>query len=182
MAHSDFFYLLVEYLQKQFKYLKDNLKKCLHRRANMNKSRAAATSLPTCNYFNQMLHLVEGAGNQPTESNLENTVRESQAPPSAEYKDADETSLLEPLCQAPVTKMPRLSTSKKLTEPSLESELGQEIASVNKCLKKTPQKKSEAALFCNSLIPQLESLPEKEFRRTRIKIEPLILEVMYGGN
>ena len=63
MADSDFFYILVEYLQRQFKYLKDNLKKCLDRRANiMTKSGAAATSLPTCNYFNQMLYLVEGVG------------------------------------------------------------------------------------------------------------------------
>ena len=114
MAHSDFFYLLVEYLQRQFKYLKDNLKKGLDRQANMTKSGAAATSLAICNYYlNQMLHLVEEVGNQPTESNLENTVRESQAAPSAEYKDADETSLLESLCQAPVTKKPRLSTLKK---------------------------------------------------------------------
>ena len=68
MADSDFFYLLVEYLQSQFKYLKDNLKKCLDRRANMTKSGAAAISLPTCNYFNQMLYVVEGVGNQPTKS------------------------------------------------------------------------------------------------------------------
>ena len=160
MADSDFFYLLAEYLQSQFKYLKGNLKKCLDRRENMTKSGVAATSLPTCNYFNQMLYLIKGVGNQPTESNLENTVRESQASPPAENKDADETSLPERLCQAPVTKKPRSSTSKKLTKPSLESE----------CLKQTPQKKSEAALFCDSLIPQLESLPEKEFPRTRIKI------------
>ena len=148
----------------------------------MTKSGAAGTSLPTCNYFNQMLYLVEGVGNQPTERNLENKVKESQAPPSAEYKDTDEKSLLKPLCQAPVTKRPRLSSSKKLTEPSLESELRQQIASVNKCLKDTPQKKSEAALFCDSLISQLESLAEKEFRGTRIKIEQLIFEVMYGDD
>ena len=104
----------------------------------MTKSGAAATSLPTCNYFNPMLYLVEGAGNQPTESNLENTVREFQAPPSAEYKDADETSLLEPLCQARLTKKPRLSTLKKLTGPSLESELRQQKGSVNDCLKEIP--------------------------------------------
>ena len=72
----------------------------------MTKSGAAATSLPTCNYFNQMVYLVEGVGNQPTESNLKNTVRECQAPPSPEYKDVEETSFLEPLCQAPVTKKP----------------------------------------------------------------------------
>ena len=72
--------------------------------------------------------------------------------------------MLEPLCQAPLTKKPRLSTSKKLTEASLESELRQQISSVNECLKETPQKKSEVALLCDSVIPQLESLPEKEFR------------------
>ena len=87
------------------------------------------------------------------------------------YKDVDETSFPEPLCQTPVTKNPRFSSSEKLSETSLERELRQQIASVNECLKETPQKKSEAALFCDSLVPQLESLPEKEFRRTRIKIE-----------
>ena len=46
----------------------------------------------------------------------------------------------------------------------------------------TSQKKSEAASFCNSLIPQLESLPQKEFRQMRIKIEQLIFEVMYGDD
>ena len=44
-----------------------------------------------------MLCLVEGVGNQPTESNIENMVRECKAPPSVEYKDVDETSFLEPL-------------------------------------------------------------------------------------
>ena len=107
--------------------------------------------------------VVERVSNQPTESNLENTVRECQAPPSAEYKDIDETRFLEPLCQAPVTKKPRISTSKKLSEPSFGSELRQQIASVSECLKETPQKKNEAALSCDSLISQLESLPEKEF-------------------
>ena len=166
MADSNFFYLLVEYLQRQFKYLKDNLKKCPDRRANMTNLGAAATSLPRYNYFSQMLYLVEGVGNQPTESNLENSVREFQAPPSAEYKDADEMSLLEPLCQAPATKNPRLSTSKKLTESTLESELRQQIGSVHECLNETPQKKSEAALFWDSVIPQLQFLPEKEFQQT----------------
>ena len=120
----------------------------------MTRAGAAATSLPTCNYCNQILHLVEGVSNQPTESNLENMVRECQGPPSAEYKDVDKTSFLEPFCQTPVTKKPRLSSSKKLREPSLVSELRQQIASVNECLKETPQKKvkqlySAISLFHN---------------------------------
>ena len=129
----------------------------------MTKSGAAATTLPACNYFNQMLCLIERVVNQPSESNQENMVSECQAPPSIEYKDVNETSFLEPLCQPSVTKKPRLSTSNKLNEPNLESELRQQLASANECLKETPPKKSEAALFCNSLIHQLESLPEKQF-------------------
>ena len=82
MDDSDFFYNLVEYLQRQFKYLKDNLNKRLDSRENMTNSGAAATSLPTYNYFNQMLYLVEGVSSQPTETNLENMVKECQAPPS----------------------------------------------------------------------------------------------------
>ena len=45
---------------------------------------------------------------------------------------------------------------KKLTELGLESELSKQIASVNEYLKETSQKRSEAALFCDSLIPQLD--------------------------
>ena len=58
-------------------------------------------------YFNQMLHLVAGVGNQLTESNLKNMVRECHAPLSVEYKDVDETSFLELLCQTPVLQGPR---------------------------------------------------------------------------
>ena len=88
MAESDFFYLLVEYSQRL---------KCLDRRSNMTKSGAAATTLSTCNYFNQMLYLIERVVNQPTESNQEYMVSECQVSPSIEYKDVNETSFLEPL-------------------------------------------------------------------------------------
>ena len=45
---------------------------------------------------------------------------------------------------------------KKLTELSFESELRKQIVSFNEYLKETPQKRSDAALFCDSLIPQLD--------------------------
>ena len=54
-----------------------------------------------------MLPLAAGVGNQLTESNLKNVVRECHAPLSVEYKDVDETSFLEPLCQTPVLQSPR---------------------------------------------------------------------------
>ena len=63
----------------------------------MTKSGAAATTLSTCNYFNQMLYLIERVVNQPTENNQEYMVSECQVSPSIEYKDVNETSFLEPL-------------------------------------------------------------------------------------
>ena len=52
----------------------------------------------------------------------------------------------------------------------------QQIASVNECLKETPQKKSEAALFCDSLIPRLESFLEKNFDERELKLSNLFLK------
>ena len=62
--------ILVEFLQKQLKYLKDNLKKCLDRRSKLAKSGAPASSLPKCNYFEVMRFLHGKTANKPAESNL----------------------------------------------------------------------------------------------------------------
>ena len=62
--------ILVEFLQKQSKYLKDNLKKCLDTRSKLTKSGAPASSLPKCNYFEVMRFLHDKTANKPTESNL----------------------------------------------------------------------------------------------------------------
>ena len=63
-------YILVEFLQKQLKHLKDNLKKCLDRRSKLTKSGAPASSLLKCNYFEVMRFLHDRTANKPTESNL----------------------------------------------------------------------------------------------------------------
>ena len=62
--------ILLEFLQKQFKYLNDSLKKCLDRRSKLTKSVAPASSLPKCNYFEVIQSLHDKAANKPTESNL----------------------------------------------------------------------------------------------------------------
>ena len=63
-------YFLVEFLQRQLKNLKDNLKKCLDKRTKMTRSAEAASSLARCKYFAQMSFLYGSVGNRPTESNL----------------------------------------------------------------------------------------------------------------
>ncbi len=65
-----FLIILVDFLQKQLKYLKDNLKKCLDKMSEMQKSGAQASSLPKCNYFDQMSFLHDKTMNRPSESNV----------------------------------------------------------------------------------------------------------------
>eukprot|EP00795_Rhopilema_esculentum_P009904 gene9904-18502_t len=68
----------IEFLRKSLKYLRDKLKKCMDRRSKLTKSGAAASSLPTCNYYEQILFLVEGVSNYTTESKVESLVEEHQ--------------------------------------------------------------------------------------------------------
>ena len=75
---------LVEYLQRQLKNLKDNLKKCLDKRQRMTRSGAAASSLPQCKYFHQMKFLHEKTANQPTESNISHQAQQVTVPPPAD--------------------------------------------------------------------------------------------------
>ena len=60
----------MEFLQKQLKYLKDDLKKCLDRRLKLTKSGAPASSLPKCSYFEVIRFLHDKTANKPTENNL----------------------------------------------------------------------------------------------------------------
>ena len=62
--------ILVEFLQRQLKYLKDNLKKCLDSRSKLTESDAPASSLPICNYFEVMRFFHDKTANKPTERNL----------------------------------------------------------------------------------------------------------------
>ena len=63
-------FILVEFLQRNLKNLKDNLKKCLDKRQQMTKSGAPASSLPQCKYFEQMRFLHEKTANKPTDTNI----------------------------------------------------------------------------------------------------------------
>ena len=88
---------LVDFLQKQFKYLKDNLKKCLDKRSKMTKSGAAASTLPKCNYFDQMSFLCDKTVNRASDSNIILINNQNlQSPPQANrysFTDSNTQSL-----------------------------------------------------------------------------------------
>ena len=176
----------------------------MDRRAKLTKSGAAASSLPTCNYYEQMLFLVEGGvGNAQTESNIENLVTENQ--------NISENGIEEPMrpndnaevfIGTPTTKKQKLSnerignekeafsttpttkkqkTSNQKIGNDVETEILKHIESVNDALKETPSEKDrdEVVLFCEGLVPQLRSLPIKKFRRLKIDIERLVFDTIY---
>ena len=62
--------ILLEFLKKQLKYLKENLKKFLDRRSRLTKSGAPTSWWLKCNYFEVMRFLHDKTANKPTESNL----------------------------------------------------------------------------------------------------------------
>lgn len=69
-----FCFISVAFLQKTFKNLKDNLKRCIDKRRNMTRSGAAASALPKCKFFDVMMFLHDRVSNKPSESNLPETV------------------------------------------------------------------------------------------------------------
>ena len=69
---SIFIFFPVNYLKPQWKNLKDNLRRCMIKRAQMSKSGAAAHTLPKCKYFSQLQFLHKKVINKETESNVRN--------------------------------------------------------------------------------------------------------------
>ena len=69
-----FLFIAVTFLQKTFKNLKDNLKRCIGKRRKLTRSGAAVSSLPKCKYFDVMRFLYDRVSNKPSESNLPQTV------------------------------------------------------------------------------------------------------------
>ena len=176
----------------------------MDRRAKLTKSGAAASSLPTCNYYEQMLFLVEGGvGNAQTESNIEYLVTET--------RNVSENGIEEPMTPndnaevviaTPATKKQKISNeriasekeafsstpkAKKQKMPNqkigndVETEILKHIESVNDALKENPSEKDrdEVVLFCDGLVPQLRSLPTRKFRRLKLDIERLVFDTIY---
>ena len=69
-----FFYLFViftvDFLKKEWKNMRENMKRCIVRRAEMTRSGAPSSSLPKCKYFSQLQFIRDKIMNKETDSNL----------------------------------------------------------------------------------------------------------------
>ena len=170
----------------------------MDRRAKLTKSGAAAVTLPTCNYYEQMLFLVEGGvSNSKTESNVECLVEEHHNAVEEPLSPSESFVLIEPTAkkqklsspnsdghketfkEAPANRMPKIEDEKP--RKGVENEILKHIKDVNDALnEKTSEKDTdEVALYCNSIVPQLRSLPIKKFRKLKMEIDQLIFQSIY---
>ena len=77
-----FVFVLVSFLKAQWKYMRDNQKRCLVKRNAMTKSGVAAHTLPKCKFFNQLQFLQEKVSNKESHSNFNNDMCVISNPPS----------------------------------------------------------------------------------------------------
>ena len=163
--------------------MKDNLKKCLDRRARMLKSGAAATSLPKCNYFEQMAFLHEKTVNRPTESNLcspspgEQFMENMYMGNVLSSPSSDVFS--PPPSPVPITKKAEKRKRGKSEEDDSISRIEKTIDNIDVELKKTDQEEDEDTLFCKSLISTFRKLPPRKNKLARIKISQFLFEIEF---
>ena len=187
----------VDFLQKQLKYLKDNLKKCLDRRSKMQKSGAPASSLPKCNYFHQMSFLHDKTRNRPSESNMSITLNDmvpvNETAPT-QLRDEILTQSLTPVASpatplstsfsstnfdVPSTKNPREKRKRSDDTARQRSKILEQIGSIETELKRNQEDDREDSLYCRSLIPTLQKLPPRKNKLAKIKISQLLFEMEF---
>ena len=167
--------ILLEFLQKQLKYLKDNLKKCLDRRSKLMKSGAPASSLPKCNYFEVVRFLHDKTANKPTESNL--CLPNDTSHISEKQNNAITITELSAENRSGKRKNRNPETTQKVTD----AELLYQLKKVNAQLEEGQRESEdcEDALHCKSLVPIMKALPLKKKRLAKIKISQLLFDLEF---
>lgn len=182
------FFLIVPYLQKVFKNLKDSLKKCLDKRRALSKSGAAASALPICKYFEAMRFLHDKTSNLETHSNVDLEIQpvsnnSFDLSSSLQYQDP----IPSPSSCSSISDDAKCPKRKRATiehnDPFLEQVKSMDEKMIN-YLAKTKDKeenneKDEAELFCSSLIPVLRDMNKKQLRLAKLKVQQLLYDLQY---
>ena len=164
--------ILVPFLQKQLKNLRDMLKKCLDKRNRISRSGAASCDLPKCQFFDQMAFLHEKSANKPSESNLSDSLGNS-------FFEDSVLSPPSPGSCVEVTKQTPKPVRKRQRETQ-ETALTQSLEDCDKLLKTAMvEKNDEDSLYCRSLIPIMRELPKRQKRLAKIKISQLLFDLQY---
>jgi hypothetical protein len=186
------FCFLVDFLKLQWKYLKDNLKRCLDRRNREMRSGAAACKTSTCKYFENLAFLQDKIANRDTVSNVKlglgSTADSSLLPeqPVVTIKDEETPSvkkrktLYGVICSH--EKRP-VSRARKASD-QVDTMLLKALKDLDKpTTQEMPEAKSAESdsdtLFCQSLIPTLKSLGTKENMKAKVQIQQLLFTLKF---
>ena len=165
------------------------MKKCLDKRKLLTRSGAAATSLPSCKYFESMRFLHDKGGNRPTESNIliPNALELSTSPITSDDSSAMSTH------QSPMPVIPPPSESStankhkqtRKRKASLDTAMDDGFLTQMKSLDEKifaqmEQGNDEASPFCLCLVPVLRSFDQRTLRLAKLKINQVLYEIEYG--
>ena len=160
----------------------------------MQKSGAPASSLPKCNYFDQMSFLHGKTMNRYSESNVSIPMNDINETASMELSDAifsrSETPIASPPTplstssssanfEAPPTKKPREKRKRNEDTAGPKSQILEQLGSIEMELKKNEEDDNEDWLFCKSLVPTLKKLPPRKNKLAKIKIGQLLFELEF---
>ena len=198
-------FITVAFLQKTFKNLKDNLKRCIDKRRNLTRSGAAASSLPKCKYFDVMRFLYDRVSSKPSESNLPQTVIRADMDDNqfllGSSHSLSSCSATSPL---PTDTVPSQKSMKRTSYVSTQSnsstplpkkqkvqtqKMDEQFFALMKAMNddliaSIPQAREteeicEDTMYCKSLIPIMQGLPVRQKRLARMKIDKLLYELEF---
>ena len=140
----------------------------MDKRRCLTRSGAAGSTLPKCQFFDQIAFLHEKSGNKPTESNMQSPedsqdviVMESRSSRCVDSLNANEN----------ISTAPQAKRRKKLDAAELK--LSKSLAGGDEMFLKCMTDQKDA-LYCYSLVSIMRDLPKRQKRYTKIRISHLL--------
>ena len=159
-------------------------------------SGAPASSLPKCNFFDQMSFLHDKTINVPSESNVSIPLNEIAFTKETAPVQPNESFYIEPETpiastalsspssntnfEIPAAKRPREKRKRSDDVTGQTSQILEQIGCRME-LRKNQDDENEDSLFCRSLKPTLKKLPPKKNKLAKIKISQLLFELEFDG-
>ena len=195
-------------MKAQWKNLRDNLKRCLAKRANMSKSGAEAHTLTKCKYFDQLQFLQEKITNKETVSNLsfsncspspqsslnspEGPICGSSVALNSPPLALNSPPLVHERARSPspsvIPPIKRRSVGKKANKTApIDNELINVIKDMNTATKtlvstaepKNDTEDNENMLFCKSLAPILDRLTKRDAAIAKMEIQKALFDIEF---
>ena len=195
------FSFLVEFLKKQWKNLRDSLKRVQEKREEITKSGSAGKPLPSYKYFSQLQFVYDKLPKKETHSNIVITPQtlDRDSPSASSSSSPSSSTFLE--CPSnsvhATTENTNVSVAannnvkaKKRKQKNVDSLADEELATTLKKVNQTTElliskelhgesEDDADTLFCRSIIPTLRNLTPRNNKLAKIKIQQFLFELEF---